>query len=194
MLDLRKPGPWLFFASLQVLFFVHIAEFVYPGYSVSQNYISDLGVGPWPSWAIFSVTVLIFGLCTLLVAALLYEQQRSYLWLFMAISGIGAVGVAIFNEDLGLPHVVSALLAFGFGNLAAIYSFKVTKAPYSYFCLAMGIIGMVALVLLGAGVYIGLGVGGMERMIFYPGVFWALSYGAYLMGDPKGARTVLKTP
>jgi hypothetical membrane protein len=88
---------------------------------------------------------------------------------------------------MGLPHVVSAFLAFGFGNLAAIYCFKIAPPPFSYFSLILGVIGLSALVLLGAGVYFGLGVGGMERMIFYPGVFWALSYGAYLTAQPKKA-------
>jgi hypothetical protein len=47
-MDSYKPGSWLLYASLEVLFLVNIAEFLYPGYSVSQNYISDLGVRPEP--------------------------------------------------------------------------------------------------------------------------------------------------
>jgi len=37
-------------------------------------------------------------------------------------------------------------------------------------------------------VYLGLGPGGMERMIFYPGIFWALAFGARLqaMEEPRG--------
>ncbi|MCU0861661.1 MAG: DUF998 domain-containing protein, partial [Methanomassiliicoccales archaeon] len=173
----------LMLGSLLVLFMVHIAEFVYPGYSVSENYISDLGVGPWPSWAIFSVGVMAFGLIALLVAALLYKRMKGPLWLFLAIGGVGAVGVALFNEDTGAPHVLSAFLAFLFGNLAAIASYKVTRPPFSFFALALGMTGLGALVLLGLGVYLGLGVGGMERMIFYPVAFWALAYGAYLCSE-----------
>jgi hypothetical protein len=47
-MDSYEPGSWLLYASLEVLFLVNIAEFLYPGYSVSQNYISDLGVRPEP--------------------------------------------------------------------------------------------------------------------------------------------------
>jgi len=56
-MDLTNPGLWLFLAGLEILFLVHIAEFLYPGYSVSKNYISDLGVGPQPSRAIFTVAI-----------------------------------------------------------------------------------------------------------------------------------------
>ena len=46
MFNLRSPGLWLFLAGLEMLFLVHLAEFVYPGYSVSEDYLSELGVGP----------------------------------------------------------------------------------------------------------------------------------------------------
>lgn len=181
MLRLRSPGPLVMIAGLQLLVLLHVSEFLYPGYSVSSNYISDLGVGPWPSWGIFTASVLLFGLLVLLTAALLYEHQRSLLWLLFALSGIGAVGVAVFNESFGLTHAFFALLAFGFGNMAAIYSFKVTRAPFSYISLSLGVVGLSALFMTIAGIDLGLGAGGIERMIFYPGVLWAISYGAYLL-------------
>lgn len=185
MLKWRQPGLVLVAASLQILFLVNIAEFLYPGYSVSSNFISDLGVGPWPSSGLFTGSVILFGLMMLLTASILFERGGSLLWLLLAISGLGAVGVGVFNEHLGPPHVLSALLAFGFGNLAAIYSFKVTRPPLSYVCIGLGAVGLGALVLVGAGADLGLGKGGMERMIFYPGAFWGLAYGTYLMASEK---------
>lgn len=182
MARMISTGMILVVASVQLLFLVNIAEFLYPGYSVSSNYISDLGVGPSPSREIFTLGVLVFGLLVLLVAARLYGRRESHLWLFFAISGIGAVGVAVFNEDTGAPHVVFSLLAFLFGNLAAIYAFTKTKPLFSYFSLVLGLAGLAALVLLGAGEYLGLGPGGMERIIFYAGILWALAYGARLQG------------
>jgi hypothetical membrane protein len=188
MARLVSPGNLIIVASLQLLLLVNIAEFLYPGYSVSTNYISDLGVGPSPSKEIFTLGVLAFGLLVLMAAALLYGRKESYLWLFFAISGIGALGVAVFNEDTGAPHVLFAVMAFAFGCLAAVYAFKITKPMFSYISLALGLMGLAAFVLLGTGVYLGLGPGGMERMIFYPGVLWALAYGARIQALEDGNR------
>lgn len=171
-------GTIIMVACVQLLLLVNIAEFLYPGYSVSLNYISDLGVGPSPSKEIFTLGVLAFGLLILLAASRLYGRRESYLWLFFALSGIGAMGVAVFNEDMGILHVVFSLLAFLFGCLAAIYAFTIMRPTFSYISLILGLIGLAALVLLGLGVYLGLGPGGMERMIFYAGILWALAYGA----------------
>jgi hypothetical membrane protein len=173
-------GTILVAAAIQLLFLVNIAEFLYPGYSVSQNYISDLGVGPSPSKEVFTLGLLIFGLLVLLASSKLYANKGSYLWLFFALSGIGAVGVAVFNEDTGWPHVLFALLAFLFGNLAAVYAFTKTKPTFSYISLGLGVLGLAALVLLGTGTYLGLGPGGMERVVFYSGILWVLVFGARL--------------
>jgi hypothetical membrane protein len=173
-------GTILVAATVQLLLLVSIAEFLYPGYSVSQNYISDLGVGPSPSKEIFTLGLLIFGLLVLLASSKLYADKGSYLWLFFALSGIGAVGVAVFNEDTGWPHVLFALLSFLFGNLAAVYAFTKTKPMFSYISLGLGLLGLGALVLLGTGTFLGLGPGGMERIVFYSGILWALAFGARL--------------
>jgi hypothetical membrane protein len=180
MARLLGTGTILVAATVQLLFLVNIAEFLYPGYSVSQNYISDLGVGPSPSEEIFTLGLLIFGLLVLLASSKLYADKGSYLWLFFALSGIGAVGVAVFNEDTGWPHVLFALLAFLFGNLAAVYAFTKTKPMFSYISLSLGLLGLAAMVLLGTGTFLGLGPGGMERVVFYSGILWALAFGARL--------------
>jgi hypothetical protein len=31
--------------------------------------------------------------------------------------------------------------------------------------------------------YLGLGVGGMESLIFYPGLIWIIAFGSYLMSN-----------
>lgn len=188
-MNLHRPAPWLIFASLEVLLLVHVAEFLYPGYSVSQNYISDLGVGPEPSRGVFTVALIGFGAMVLMAAALIRaEDKRNLLWLFFGLSGIGALGVGVFNENIILPHAVFALMAFLFGNIAAIYSFTRLSSPFSWISMALGLLGLSALVLLATGNYLGLGVGGMERIIFYSGIFWALAYGGHL-ARPRAAPT-----
>ena len=184
MTVLRSPGIWILVGGLEALFLIHLAEFLYPGYSVSDNYISDLGVGPMPSSAVFAVSVVLFGVIALLAASLFRkENKKSLLWVFLALSGIGAIGVGVFNFNYPLIHRPSALLAFLFGNLAAVYSYKMARPPLSHVFLVLGLIGLSALALFGGEIYLGLGVGGMERMILYPTMFWAVGFGAYLLAE-----------
>jgi hypothetical membrane protein len=197
-MDLTNPGFWLFLAGLEILLLVHIAEFLYPGYSVSKNYISDLGVGPQPSRAIFTAAVIIFGTLALVAANFLRESYpSSALWMLIVIAAIGSIGVGLFNERSvmikGIPvvHFISAFLAFGFGNIAAIYSYTVVAAPFSYFCFVLGSIGFGALLCIGLMPRLTkgraqdskLGVGGVERLTFYPAMFWLLGIGAFMMAS-----------
>jgi hypothetical membrane protein len=187
-MNFRRPGPWLLLASLEVLFLIHVAEFLYPGYSVSQNYISDLGVGPEPSRSIFTIALIGFGVVVLMAAALIrVEDKKNLLWLLFGISGVGALGVGVFNENIIVPHSFFAMLAFVFGNLAAIYSFKRLKPPFSWMSIILGLIGLSAMAFLVAGIYFGLGAGGMERIVFYTGIFWSLAYAGHLLGTEAKA-------
>jgi len=189
MTILRSPGIWLLVGGLEILFLVHLSELLYPGYSISANYISDLGVGPMLSSAIFTVSVILFGLMALLAAVLMRQRDRkSLIWLLLALSGVGAIGVGLFNEDYPMVHRPSALLAFLFGNLAALYSYKMVRAPLSCVFALLGMIGLSAMVFYGGGIYFGLGVGGMERMILYPAMFWAIGFGAYLSAEDDRMR------
>ena len=56
----------LFIGSVQFIIAMLIAEAIYPGYNVSRNYISDLGVGP--AAGIFNSSVSLLGLTGILAA------------------------------------------------------------------------------------------------------------------------------
>lgn len=187
MAFLRSPGFWLFLAGLEMLFLVHLAEFLYPGYSVSEDYLSELGVGPAAPRAVFVVALVAFGLMALMASYLLRQRDRkSKLWLLLGISAVGAIGVGAFDMDnFRALHGLFALLAFLFGNLAAIYSWKAVRPPMSFMFIALGLVGLASLVLLVASVDLGLGDGGIERLVFYPAMFWTLAYGAYMMAEEK---------
>jgi len=187
----RLPDLLLFVAGLELLFMVHLSEMLYPGYSVSEDYISELGVGPMPSSAVFAFGVILFGFIALVAAHLFRQRDRkSLMWLFLALSGVGAIGVGAFDMDFSpWAHRASALLAFLFGNLAALYSYRMTNPPLSCAFALLGLIGLSALALFGAGIYLGLGIGGMERMILYPAMFWAVGFGAYLSAEEKTTAT-----
>jgi hypothetical membrane protein len=184
MTNWRSPGLLLLLGSLELLFLVHLAEILYPGYSVSLNYISDLGVGPEPSRTIFTVGIIAFGI---LVTTSVYLRGGPA-WevpILVALSGAGTIGVGVFNEQWGTIHLVFAAIAFGMGSLAALVSSRTVKGPLSVVFAALGVLGLVALGLQATGTFLGLGVGGMERMIYYPAIFWVLIYGVYLMSVEK---------
>lgn len=186
----KSPGLWLFVAGLEMLFLIHLAEFLYPGYSVSQDYISELGVGPTASRLIFTAALVAFGLMALVASYLLRQKDReSRLWLLLGLSAVGAIGVGVFDMDRFKElHALSALLAFLFGNLAAIYSWKEVRPPVSYLFVSLGLIGLTALALLIGSVDLGLGLGGIERMAFYPAMFWVLAFGSYLLAEGDAAE------
>ena len=65
-----------------------------------------------------------------------------------------------------MMHWVVSLIAFLFGGLSAIASFKIERPPKSYFSVILGVLTLTALVLfvsgqfLGLGSFLGLGPGG----------------------------------
>jgi len=185
---LRKvAGSLILVGAAQFVVGMIVAEALYNGYSVADNYISDLGVGP--SALIFNSSVFLFGL-TILVASyciwrILGEKlimKKLFMILFF-LAGIGVMGVGIFTEDAGVIHTIVSFIAFFFGGLSAIAAYKLEKPPLSYMSVVMGIIALAALVLFATNNFLGLGKGGMERMIAYPIVLWAIGFGGYLIGS-----------
>ena len=52
---------------------------------------------------------------------------------------------------------------------------------------------LVALALFGADIDLSLGTGGMERMIAYQELFWAVGFGSYLMGVSESLAGAAKS-
>jgi hypothetical membrane protein len=192
----KTAGTLLFIAATQFILCITIAEALYPGYSVSANYISDLGVGP--SAIVFNTSVFLLGL---LILTGIYLQRhnpnlktQNVLLLLMA---VGAMGVGVFTKDYTLAHGAVASTAFFFAGLSAIASFKLLKKPFSLISITLGAITLAALALFFAGIvtsgsltsteafdssfYLGLGPGGMERMIIYPTLMWLAGFGGHLI-------------
>lgn len=183
-------GVLYFLAGLQFNTLLIVAETQFPGYNVSSNYISDLG--PWsrPSAIIFDPSVFTFGVLILIASYLLYKTRDARpAALALMISSIGAMGVGIFPETFffpstyPVPHVVSALTAFLFGNVGAILMGMQLPSQFRYFSYGLGIMGLGAIVLSHFGFFLGLGVGGIERMILYPVLAWMMGFGGYFMAS-----------
>jgi hypothetical membrane protein len=191
MANLRSPGLLLLVGAIEMIILVNLAEFLYPGYSVSQDYISELGVGPAAPRAVFTVALITFGVLVLVASYSLRERGRqSRLWLLLSLSAVGAIGVAVFDMDnFSVLHGLSALLAFLFGNLGAVYSSRMVRAPLSYTFGSLGLLGLSALALLAVEADLGLGLGGIERMVFYPAMLWVLAFGVHLLGEEEESKS-----
>ncbi len=188
-------GFFVFVAAAQFLVGMLLAEALYPGYSISGNYISDLGATctdttcrvEEPAATVFNVSVFLLGALVVLAAYGLWRSsKRRILPLLMAVTGIGAMGVGIFTEAYPGVHLLVATIAFVFGGLAAIWSYTLTEPPLAYLSVALGALALLALVLFSSDVLFGLGVGGMERLIVYPEILWAMAFGGYLMHPEAG--------
>lgn len=180
---------FLFAGGAQFLLGVLLAETLYPGYSVANNYISDLGVGPEPSATIFNVSVFLFGLLGACGAFFLWRGARDRIFVpTLLLSGLGAMGVGVFNENMRPFHLIMAFTAFFFGALVAVVSYRLVRRPLSYMSALLGLISLAALSLYATENYLGIGAGGMERMVLYPTLMWIIGMGALLMarGAEKG--------
>jgi hypothetical membrane protein len=189
--SLKRAGALLLVGTVQFLFCFILAEIYYPGYDVSSNRISDLGATcnggvckfVQPSSAIFNSSIVLLGVSAFLGSYFLWKGYGSKaLPLFIALSGIGAAGVGVFNESYGSIHALFSALAFVAGGTQAILVSRVARAPVSYFSAAAGIIALTAFLLYASSAYLGLGAGGMERMIAYPTLFASVGFGGYLLG------------
>ena len=194
----KLPGALLFIAATQFVLCLEIAESLYPGYSLSDNWISDLGVGP--SAIIFNGSVFLLGLFILFGT---YFQRKNsdfkILNIFLAIMAIGTMGIGVFTEDFSYVHGAIAAVAFLFAGISEIASAKVLKKPLSTISIILGIITLVALVLYSTGMatsgsitsaqpidsifFLGLGPGGMERLIVYPALMWLAGFGGHLLRE-----------
>ena len=197
-MPIPKPtaGALLLIAAIQFTLCIIIAEATYPGYSVSANYISDLGVGP--SAIIFNASVFTLGL---LILAAIYLQRHNpnqkTLNILLLLMAVAAMGVGIFTKDYTLPHGAVSSAAFFFAGLSAIASFKLLPKTLAQISIALGAATLTALALFSAGMltsgsitstttydsnfYLGLGPGGMERMIIYPTLMWLAAFGGHLI-------------
>ncbi|MEM4652758.1 MAG: DUF998 domain-containing protein [Candidatus Nezhaarchaeales archaeon] len=182
----RVAGALMFVGAAQFALFMLIAECIYPNYNVSKNYISELGALQAPTAFMFNASIIVLGLTAIATVYFLWRRKtitNKVFLSFLALCGTGCAGVGIFPMDFQLPHAIAAILAFVFGALAAIASYKFQGAPASYFSVVLGIVSLIAFVSFVLRIDFGLGIGGIERMISYPTLLWAMMFGGYLMKE-----------
>ncbi len=164
--------------------FLNIAAFVDKGYSISGNTISHLGIDS--TGYIFNISIIFLGIFEIASSIFLYRYSKIFT-LLLILGGIGAAGVGIFNENYGGIHLSFAILAFLSPAILSYFALNRYKNILSAGWAVLGSIAIIALVLFGSGIYLGLGRGGMERMILIPDLIFAFQFGTfiYIKTEPK---------
>jgi hypothetical membrane protein len=191
----RLAGAFFFVAVTQFVICLVVSEGWCPGYSLSLNYVSDLGVGP--SSIVFNSSVFLLGVLIALGAYFLrYVSPLVTVRRLLFLMAVGAMGVGVFTKDFPIAHGVVSSAAFFFSGLAALGSAKVLEKPFSSISIALGAMTLVALGLYSLGIvtsgsltstivfdssfYLGLGAGGMERLVIYPALMWLAGFSGWL--------------
>jgi hypothetical membrane protein len=172
------------------------------GYSLANNTISDLGntactnnvesylvCSPWHD--LMNTAFVVLGLSMIVGSILIYHEfkaSRRNLVGFgaMALAGVGTIMVGLIPENLNLPlHLIGAGLPFLIGNagLVILGSSLDLPRPLAVYTLLSGLIPMGALVLFLAHINLGLGHGGMERVVAYPQTIWLIVFGIYMSNN-----------
>ncbi|MCM2420595.1 DUF998 domain-containing protein [Streptomyces sp. RKAG293] len=167
-----------------------------PSYSWSRNNVSDLGnlrCGPWgdnkryvcsPLHNLMNVGIALEGLLLLtglIVIGSLWERRLAQGLLCVAAGAWIMVGFvpADSNENL---HVLGALLVTVFGNLGLIlHGWRHQRRPDRVLALCLGLAGLLATFLFFAQIYLGLGMGGMERFAVFGMQAWTFVTGCLLL-------------
>jgi hypothetical membrane protein len=180
----RRGLPAVGFAlwSLCFQFFVceQIARLGWPGpYSMTRDYISDLGAGRSPlHWVMngsFQLQGLLIFFGTLLVRRF-YPAKPVY-WIalsLLAVAGVGVLLVGWSPEDQNIRlHLVGAAANFAGGNLAMILlGLASTRQWYGRITLLLGSAGLLATLALMFRSGLGSEVGMVERLAAYPLPLW----------------------
>lgn len=167
---------------IQFFLLESVSTFLYPGYSVANNYVSDLGTGANTA-AIFNSSIVVLGITEVVGGYMLRSYSRA-LFMTFAIAGIGAAGVGVVNQDMIYAvHMIFALLAFLFASVSSYVAlYKVRNAAGVVWAI-LGTISLAALILSYPyfnSFYFGIGSGGMERMTMIPNILWAIGFTATL--------------
>jgi hypothetical membrane protein len=175
--------------SAQFLLVLMLGAAIAPAYSIHDNAISDLGVIPQTA-LLFNTSLFFFGLF-MIIAAYFYHHEHNKLWItiLFIISGVGAIGVALFPENNPGIHAIFAFIAFVFANIIPIGISTILPKPLKILSIATGILGMIFLIIfmisdiniLNLDSLIG--YGGWERMIVYPVLLWLVAFGGYCMAS-----------
>ena len=172
----------LLLGLVQFFLLESISTFLYPGYSIANNFVSDLGTGANTA-IIFNSSIVVLGI-TEIVGGYMLRSYSRFIFVTFTIAGIGAAGVGVVNQDLVYSiHMIFALLAFLFASVSSYVSLYKERNATGVLWAVLGSISLAALFLSYPyfdSFYFGIGSGGMERMTMIPNILWAIGFTASL--------------
>jgi hypothetical membrane protein len=200
-------GPLLFvFAVLYFGVQVYVAAAVTPKYSWLHNVISDLGNTACkatlcsPRHVSMNHEFWLLGALMAFGSLIIYHEfaqsprpeERLIARLgfaFLTVGGIGAVLVGAFPENtIVYMHVIGAALAIGVGTLG-IFGLGVAlpdlPSPLQWGMRLVPPVALVALLLFGFHLDLGIGAGLVERIAAYPETLWLIVFGIYIMSSHR---------
>jgi hypothetical membrane protein len=182
--------------SLCFQFFVceQIARLGWPGpYSMTQDYISDLGAGRSPLHLVMNGSFQLQGLLIFLGALLVrrfFPAKPVYRIALnlLVVAGVGVLVVGLVPEDENARwHMIGATVNFVGGNLAMILlGLKNGKQWYGRVTLVLGTVGLLATLVLMFRSGLGPEIGLVERLAAYPLPLWLTWTGLRGMVAPAG--------
>ncbi|HTZ61272.1 MAG TPA: DUF998 domain-containing protein [Thermoplasmata archaeon] len=217
--SLRWAGVLLVVGTLEFVVGMVVAQIGYgSAYSLSNNLISDLGVtacgvvdgtgryacSPW--WYVFDGTLVVFG--AMITAGLLRARSAfgparfgSLGAALLVVNALGVLAAGAIPENVGYAaHSAFALIAFAAGSVGLIVvAIGLYRAPefgpsWAAYSTGSGVVGVIALALFIGGNDVGLGAGGMERLIVAPILLWFLLCGAQLLRASVRPASVTPSP
>lgn len=192
-------GPAFYIASIQYFIVMAVVAMNWAThYSVFQNTISDLGntvcgayggryvCSPLHAW--MNLSFILLGVTMIIGSTLIYYEFRKSTWTwlgfsFMALGGIGTALVGLFPENtVSAAHIVGAALPFAIGNISLLILGKSLDMPrlLRIYTISSGLVSLGALTLFITHNYLGIGIGGMERLTANLQTVWLIVFGLYM--------------
>ena len=153
----RLAGTLLLVGLAQFILLLQISEYLYPNYSTSQNYISDLGATcrfpsdtctiVQPSAFIFNGSLIVLGILVVICAYYLQKAFGQKMFsILVLLAGFGATGVGLSPEATGIIHLAFAFITFICMGLAALMSYRILQSPFNYVSIILGVLTLVDLI------------------------------------------------
>jgi hypothetical membrane protein len=202
-----KLGPVLYMSSIQYFAVqIFVALQWSTTYDPSRDTISDLGntaCGTWngryvcsPLHSLMNASFVVLGtamtLGSVLVSRYFANGRASKVgFAALVISGLGVIMVGLFPENsVSALHGLGASTPFVLGNTSLIIlalSLKMPALLRVYFFLS-GVLALLGLGAYASNHYIGLGEGGIERVVAYPQTVCLIVIGFYLAAQSSARQ------
>jgi hypothetical membrane protein len=187
--DEKVAGLLIFFGTFQYLMVILLLALVEPGYSISENFVSELGIGT--NALIFNLSMVIWGGSAIFAGVILYRVSRTepifparLFAILIVVAGLGVTGSGLIpmQSTPGIPlHMNLTTLGIFSATIAIFIAYKLVNPPFSYIQIILGVISVLGIILFPMGTDLGVGMGGMERLGVYNFIVWLLSFSTYLM-------------